>query len=171
MQKMLQLSDSDSHRFNDSSSSLRSCFSVNGQDKQRKIDRRSVTFNPILLVHETLHVKNFTEEEHTAYWLTKEEYAMIDAMVEVTLQLIELGAEEDDTNHICFRGLVCRTKQERDRYAKTWSDMVISVLKEQERQKLQGLRDPGCIALVSVEKTIQSRLAALLQGQADAIII
>lgn len=147
--------------FDESSSSLRSTLSL-GLNK-----KPTVTFSEEVLVEETLHANNFTNEEYLSYWVSDEERNVILDMIEITVQLMELGQEEDEDANICYRGLETRTAQGNTYYDTMYQGTILSVLYEQDSQREHGFLDEERIALSSINQTQVCRDFALSRARYD----
>jgi hypothetical protein len=127
-----------------------------------------VTFNDDVVIEETLHVNDFTEEEYRSYWFTTEECNIIIDMIEITVELMEVGQEEDDDTNICYRGLESRTAEGNTYYNTVYEYTVLSVLDEQDNQRHHGLVDEERLALTCRAQTQMCKEFALSRARDDS---
>ena len=148
---------------NESNSSFRSTVSLGVDQKHR----RSVSFDENVEIWEALHVNDFTDEEYESYWFSPEECNTIVDMIEITVQLMELGQDEGTDPNVCFRGLETRTAEGNAYYDTIYVDTVASVLDEQDYQRKKGWVDVERIALVCQEQSQAGKDYARLRAQDD----
>ena len=146
---------------NSSVSSFRSTVTVHHNQKH------SVRFSDEVEVKEALHVNDFTDEEHEAYWHTDNEYNLIIDMIEITVQLMEMNQDEDCDNNVCYRGLETRTAAGNEYYETIYQETVLSVLCEQDEQRQRGVADDERIRYLCCDQTQIGREYALLRAQND----
>jgi hypothetical protein len=148
---------------NESGNSFRSTIST-GLNSNGKT--RSVSFNDSVEVVEILHVNDFTDDEYHDYWLEADACRIISEMVGITVDLMNLGGEED-SDIICFRGLEGKTTEGSALYAHKYHELVRSVLNEQDRQRRQRRRDSTKLAKVSSHFSRDCTKAAQRLGSQD----
>jgi len=148
-------------------SSFRS--TVSRGHSSRKDEALSVTFCETVEIEETLHLDNFSEEEHSAYWMTGEEYNQIIDMADIQVELMQQGEPEDPDCFLYYRGLESRCTLANDAYEEMYFELVYALLYEQECQRDQGFYDSERIASLCSQFTQESQLLAREVADKDAI--
>jgi hypothetical protein len=137
-------------------------------EKSRKREKL-VQFFPIVEMHETLHVNDYTDEEVAVVWYSERDFAYMGADPRLVLELFECGVYpgDDDDQQLCLRGLEGRTKQgaRERRYNKGLGRTA--VLREQSLQECDSRHDPEAIAREYALATKHCSAAALEVGRMD----
>jgi hypothetical protein len=133
-----------------------------------------VHFSSTVIVQETLHFKNFTQEEHESYWVSKREFDLIGEMHDMTLQLLALGKPETDM--VCYRGMHDRTKTGKQQYRQLRKRTLQTLLQEQHVQRRRhrekggkAVVDDHAFSLACSLHTAASQDAALQRAHQDAL--
>ena len=137
----------------------------------RKRRRKSVSFNPTVLVKETLHSRDYTRKEYEAYWMTRKDFHMVDVSLEASLRHLERGVAEREDADICYRGVHEKTKIAIERYNRDRRQLLEAVFQEQARQKKLKISDTDLLALICGVETFESQRAGLeraLKDECDA---
>jgi hypothetical protein len=167
--------------FGDSCSSLRSTITVNAgaaatsssssnivppSTKTTRRRDRTVNFCSKVTVEETIHVNDFSDEEYYLYWITHNEQSVMMGMIDITTELMSIGASEDG-EHICFRGLEGKTQQATQDYTDKYMDIVHAVMEEQQYRLQDGSVDHTRIAELYREWTKPCKEIALQRALMD----
>lgn len=71
---------------------------------------RRISFCFCVFVRESIHIKDFSEKERVSCGYNSGEYKMMKAQIKFTLQRLEKGGNEIDSEVHCSRGLEYQTK-------------------------------------------------------------
>jgi hypothetical protein len=118
------------------------------------------------MVQETIHVNDFSDEEHYLYWITNSEQSVMMGMIDITTELMSIGADEDG-EHICFRGLEGKTQHAIQEYTDKYFDIVQAVMEEQDCRSQDGSVDHVRIAELYREWTKPCQEIALQRALID----
>jgi hypothetical protein len=169
-------SNSSSNRNSNNNSNNRPAIVRSSEHARRNLKRcrRSVHFSSSVIVQETLHVKNFTKDEHESYWVTKREFDLIGEIHDMTLQLMAMGTPETDM--VCYRGMHDRTKTGKQQYRQLRKRTLLTLLQEQNVQRRrhrekggQAVLDDHAFSVACSVHTAASQEAALQRAHQDAL--
>jgi hypothetical protein len=142
------------------------------QSPKKQTQKRVVSFCKTVLYKEIPHIKDFTEGEVEAIWMTTRDYQIIKAMVKCTVIMMMKGDEipEEDTDY-CTRGLEFRTRIGSRVRQNNKLTARSAVLNEQELQFDEGFCDPQYIAMACLEVSLECRQGARARALYDAKVI
>jgi hypothetical protein len=129
---------------------------------------RKVKFNKFVLVRTVDHINDLSDEEICNSWYQKAEYRRIRACSVATVRKISYGTYHSDTDHSCSRGLEARTTLGLQIRKNHKLETLVAVLDEQERQRIENIRDDSVLAQASIEATASAISEARLRGLLDA---
>ena len=136
-------------------------------DQSRKRRRKSVSFNPTVLVKETLHSRDYTREEYKAYWMTREDFELVDVSLQASIRHLERGVAEREEADICYRGVYEKTKTAIERYSTDRRQLLEAVFQEQARQNKLKISDTDLLGLICGVETFESQRAGLERALKD----
>lgn len=140
---------------------------VTTETKPRRREKL-VQFFPMVEMHETLHVNDYTRDEIAHVWYSEAEFAGMRADQKLALDLFEFGIYTDKDQD-CLRGLEARTRwgaKER-RYNKELGRAA--VFQEQSLQEYDSKYDPEAIARAYASATKHCSVAAAEAGRIDEL--
>lgn len=129
-------------------------------------ERRSVTFNESVRVKRTIHVANFSEDEHEAYWCSPYEYRLMKKNIKSEVELLDSGLMLLEANpEFCSRGIEHLTSAGSERRMANKLRGRAVVIEEQALQREEGSDDQLYVAQIyadaSAEAVEEARLRAL----------
>ena len=117
------------------------------------------------VVHETLDLKDYSQDEKDGCWFTSEEKEKYTSKREKIIVRMELGKPEK--NGKPFRGLECWTEKGSKALNEQITRTINAVMDEQDRQWASGVDDYTKLANVSKQCTTKSKEAAINVGMQD----
>lgn len=150
------------------STSTRQSDLGNGNKTQLLNQQKSVSFRSKVCVRRTLHLEDYTKEEHEACWYTVEEMKTIRVGVRKCVLEISKGTmEETDSEDFTLRGLesfLPEGQALKDFHREAARSIV---LEEQDFQWKHGLSDPEVLADLYHDHTRHSASMAQIRGLSD----
>jgi hypothetical protein len=125
---------------------------------------RSVRFSPAVIVRETFHLDDYSDDEFFACWFTAEDYKTMKKVIKCTVNMIEQKVLLDEVN-FTERGLEGKIKEATVLRRESRLAAIDSVLDEQKMQLEEGSADHELLAIVYSECIYRSKVAAYLSTQ------
>jgi hypothetical protein len=110
-------------------------------------EKRQVTFFEKVAIRETIHLNEYTAGERRRSWYNKQELKEIKYQLKKTAVSMQAGQLKIDTDFDCTRGLEFRVGKKAIQRRKRILHAVMTVLSEQEDQRMLGILDPVTISL------------------------
>jgi len=117
---------------------------------------KSVSFSERVKVKCTTHLNDLTPVEKIRIWYSPSEYTEMKMELLEIAQIITAATEECtklNKDQVCSRGLERRTRNGSARFRRNVENTRHVVLKEQQRQKVTGVRSPECLRFASSSVT------------------
>lgn len=127
--------------------------------------RRSVSFAPQVDSQSSLHLKDYTEAEIKATWLSNDEHKLVKLAYRVTVSMVAQG--ELLSPDQCFRGLEQKTEEGMQTRMMRQIQSLSAVMDEQDRQRKEGERNDLHLARIYMAETAQCMAAAHCMGLSD----
>ena len=118
-------------------------------------------------VREIEQLTDFTAEERTSLWFSREEFDEIKAAYRNIIEMMRKKQLLTDTEEHCTRGLECRSIAGSKRRRDTQLKGLLAVLGEQDRQKADGVQEPETMAIVYRQYAYHAQQAATNMGRRD----
>jgi len=131
--------------FHESQSSTPVPKPLNGSPIPTRIDTKHVRFDKHITKHYGLSKKDMPTDEREKYWYTKTDDRKVFMNAKLTVRMIMKGMPFDDVEN-CARGLECKTQSESKKRVRNKKKATAALLSEQERQRLQGAKNPERLA-------------------------
>jgi hypothetical protein len=128
---------------------------------------KNVLFSSRVRIKSTLHLRDYTQEEKAATWLSVTGYADIKADVRFAVDHADVLVHQQDAISYCHRGLECRTKEGSRRRVMNKAVARNAVLDEQDRQFDSFVFNSEAIAKVYMATSHMSQVSARTMGLFD----
>jgi hypothetical protein len=152
-----------------------SSLMMNGKVALERTARRCVSFpnddcgsNQLTVVHPIESLDDYTEEEHTQTWFSRREYDDIKASYSYLIHRMRNKEQIAETEITSTRGLEGRSRAGAKARREVQTKSMVSVLAEQQRQRVEGRTDPEALAIVYRQFAYHSLQAAVNMGRRDA---
>jgi hypothetical protein len=134
--------------------------------------KKTVSFNRLVFVRETLHISDYECEEKKNTWFNKTEMHNTKAAMVATLRLMLSGVEDldcEDSDQHCARGLEFRSRAGARKRKENKLLALEAVLGEQDDQFDKGIFNPTAISLVYQQVSRRPRISAHERGMKDEV--
>ena len=149
--------------------SLRSAMSAADDEAMSSSPRRiQVSFADDDVVHDHIHIADYTYEERRLAWYSPDDIKTIKAHVLAEATMMARGHPETQ-DVVCYRGLEYKTKQAALQRRHTRIDAKAAVLLEQEMQREDEIFDEQAVADAYYEVTQASQEKAHQIGLQDQV--
>jgi hypothetical protein len=138
------------------------CVSFPGNDQECSLHQR------LEIIHSIGSLDEYTQEEHSQTWYSRQEYSAIRASYTDLIHRIrnkEWIAETEDTS---TRGIEGRSRAGEKARREIQIKSMVSVLSEQQRQRVEGRTDPEALAIGYRQYAYHALQAAANMGRRDA---
>jgi hypothetical protein len=147
-------------------------IAVQDASPKKETQKRVVHFDKTVHYTEIRHIRDFSQDEVEAIWMTMRDYQIIKAMVKSTVIMMMKGEPipEEDLD-LCTRGLEFRTKVGSKIRLRNKLRARFAVLNEQDLQRDEGFCDPSYIAMACLEVSLDCRQGARARALYDEKVI
>jgi hypothetical protein len=128
---------------------------------------KSLKFDSIVIVREVEHIYDISKEEIENRWYQRKDFRCFRSSSMELVKMMSLGKYNGDSEFQCIRGLEGKTRIGAKIRQSVVLRSIISVLEEQERQRLEGYRSVEDIADSYREECRQSLCQAQERGKLD----
>lgn len=139
--------------------------------KASKRLRKTVTFDEIVQVNDSLHLTDMTSKEISNSWYTNLEYGAFKQLIEEEVRHIVSGTTSLlGPDHFTHRGLESQTPGGNKQRNESKSDSIKAVLDEQQKQKLVlGRTHPNTLRDIYLGHSSKCVMEARLLGKGDEL--
>eukprot|EP00525_Craspedostauros_australis_P000819 CAMPEP_0198116096 /NCGR_PEP_ID=MMETSP1442-20131203/9451_1 /TAXON_ID= /ORGANISM="Craspedostauros australis, Strain CCMP3328" /LENGTH=178 /DNA_ID=CAMNT_0043773789 /DNA_START=9 /DNA_END=541 /DNA_ORIENTATION=- len=134
---------------------------------QQQPAKKSVTFFGYAKQHATLHIKDYTNDEIDACWLSKQD--KIHTRQDIIGTLRQHG--NSNSSDLDIRGLESHTVQGSQQRRANRDESISAVLDEQDLQEHEGSFCPDMIAAVYADTTRNAQMRANVQAMLDYQVV
>lgn len=131
-------------------------------ESNTKNGKKSVTFNPDVVVRRIQGLHDFSDEEKNGSWYSNNDLRGIRGETRTTLSLMNSKTEipPNFEERFCSRGLEGRTRRAMKMRTQCREAVWAAVMEEQRSQKRESVHDPNAIAEISTIASRHSRKIA-----------
>lgn len=133
----------------------------------RKLVRNVLAFKATVIMHNVLHLDDYSDEEVAACWFDNDGVHRFKTDLKLTMKLIEIGDLSYDTEEHCRRGTEYRTPNGAQKRKRNKAVALDAVLDEQEAQWDADRIDPEGIAIVYMAATRHCKFEAHMLALTD----